>query len=60
MLATDVHVTPPSTEYSQLRILPVNPFNVSEPLFVPAHTVSPPETAPPTVAGNTEIVDTAE
>ena len=41
-------------------MLPVYPVNVNEPLFDPVQTVSPPETIPPLLTGDTLIVDTDE
>jgi hypothetical protein len=46
-----VQVLPPFLEYSQFRTVPTWPVKYNEPVFVPVHTVSPPITEPPLVAG---------
>ena len=47
-------------ENSHFRMVPVKPVRVRDPLLDPVQTVSLPATVPPTVAGNTLMVDTAE
>jgi hypothetical protein len=58
--AIEGQVEPPSVEYSHLTTEPVCPLRVRTVLLVPVHTFTPPVTDPPTVAGSTVTVASAE
>ena len=56
MLEISVQVVPPLVEYCHLITVPVWPDKVSIVLFIPMHTIEPPATEPPTLAGITVTV----